>query len=158
MATTALKVDPQFRSWRPDGLAWSQRSKSVFLLEFTRCSDTRNSPTPQAIERKEMKYQPLLESIRTLNTDLNVTLVTFATGYLGSLDQTQFQSNLSSLGVDPKHHDTIRRTTISATLSSFAKMASERLIAHNTMSPKQPIRPWEGVHRPFKTRRKPPQH
>jgi hypothetical protein len=150
MLDTSLQVDGRYRNWRPDGIA--QTTNAVFLLEFTRCSDNRNSPLPLAIERKEIKYLPLLENIRSRNKFLNVTLITFAVGYLGSLDQLQFQANLTALGIPPKHHDSIRLATISATLSAFAKMAAERSTAHHTTAPKQPVRPWEGLHRPLKPR------
>jgi hypothetical protein len=47
---------------------------------------------------------------------------------------------------------------MAATLSSFAKMAAERTTAHNTLAPKRPIRPWDGLHPPLKTRPPPPRH
>jgi hypothetical protein len=154
MASTSLQVDPQYKNWRPDGIAWDNQKNLVYLLEFTRCSDNRNLPTPQALERKEMKYGPLLDSLCSLNPLLEIRLVTFAIGYIGSLNHSIFQSNLTSLGVSPGHHDTIRQATITATLSAFAKMATERTIAHNTRAPKQPIRPWEGSHPPLKPHHK----
>jgi hypothetical protein len=94
MALTSLHVHPQYRNWRPDGIAWDHQKDRLYLLEFTRCSDNRNLPTPQAVEQKEVKYYQLLNSLNSLNPQLEVKLITFPVGYIGSLDRPRFQSNL----------------------------------------------------------------
>jgi hypothetical protein len=156
MSASKLHIDPRHSNWRPDGIALDNPNKTIFLLEFTRCSDNRNLPDPRPIECKEVKYLPLLESARSLNPNYTIELLTFAIGYLGSLDQQHFQKNLTALGVSAQHHNAIRQSTISATLSAFAQMATERSIAVTTASPPRNIRPWTGQHKPLKPKPRPP--
>jgi hypothetical protein len=153
MSSSAILVDPLFRNWQPDGIATSADGKTAFLLEFTRCSDDRKQANPQALERKLIKYGPLLASAQALNPHLSLNLLTFAVGYLGTLDQTLFSSHLRALGISASHDDAIQQSVMTATMSAFAKMALERATAINLHIPLPPC-PWAGRHRPL--RRPPP--
>ena len=84
MADSGLKHSSKYRSWRPDGMAFDERSKTLYLLELTRCADSRQSSLLQAVERKEVKYDELREDITLYNPHLRVLQLTFAIGYLGS--------------------------------------------------------------------------
>ena len=104
------------------------------LLEFTRCSDSRNSSLPEAIERKEIKYDELLADIRLNNPHLKVELLTFAVGYLGSIIEDDFHAHLTSLGVPEQAHQAIVKATITATASAFGKMCRERWAAKGELA------------------------
>ena len=63
MDDTGIKTSDKYKNWQPDGLALDLKTKILYLLEFTRCSDSRISSLPEAIKRKEIKYDELLTDI-----------------------------------------------------------------------------------------------
>eukprot|EP00961_Rhodomonas_salina_P298526 3938156-Rhodomonas_salina.4 len=136
MSKTHYRVNEAYRSWQPDGMAIDSDSKTAFLLEFTRCSESRNSPTLDAIERKEIKYEPLLESLREHNNQWKFELLTFPIGYLGSIPTDTYHKHFDTLNIEAKHHDYIMTTTSTAAMISFSKMASERTMAINAKGDK----------------------
>lgn len=140
MRKTLFRVHEAYRSWQPDGMAMDPTSKTAFLLEFTRCSENRHSPALDAIERKDIKYQPLLESLREHNNRWTFELLTFPIGYLGSIPTDTYHRHLATLNVDDKHHDSIMTTTSTAAMVSFSKMATERMAAINTHTDKPKTR------------------
>jgi hypothetical protein len=153
MGATNLIVDPHFQYWQPDGIASSPDRQTIYLLEFTRCSDDRKLTSPQALERKLLKYDSLLSSLRTLNPNLSIHLLTFAIGFLGTTNSSLLNAHLRALNVSPNHWDSTLQSVMTAAMSSFAKMASERTAALNLHTPPPPCI-WSGRHAPL--RRPPP--
>eukprot|EP00961_Rhodomonas_salina_P017426 234505-Rhodomonas_salina.1 len=101
-------------------------TNTTTLLEFTRCLDSRHDALLEAVERKEIKYQELLDDLRLHNPTLRFELCTFAIGYLGSLNKPALCDQLCRLRVPEETHGKICQTVITATLAAFGKMANER--------------------------------
>jgi hypothetical protein len=151
-------VDHLFSRWQPDGIAYEPGGSKVHLLEFTRCADDRKAPPLHVVEHKLIKYSTLLDSIRHHNPQLQVDLLTFSVGYLGTLDPHQFTDHFKALLVPDKHWAPTIKTTIMATMSSFTKMAGERTAAMHSRAPKLTPNIWAGrppplPHRPLPPRR-----
>eukprot|EP00961_Rhodomonas_salina_P144047 1939008-Rhodomonas_salina.1 len=70
MSRSTLLHSPAYTNWRPNGLAYDPDTDTIMLLEFTRCSDSRHDALLEAVERKEIKYQELLDDLRLHNTTL----------------------------------------------------------------------------------------
>ena len=128
MADSGLKHSSKYSNWRPDGMAFDGRSKTLYLLELTRCSDSRQSSLLQAVERKEIKYDELRDDIALYNPHLRVLQLTFAIGYLGSTDDPGIRAALRSLGIIDEA-DAIIKATVTATIAAFGKMGRERWAA-----------------------------
>ena len=87
------------------------------------------------MERKVIKYDELVSSIRANNNNITVHLMVFAVGYIGSVTEQYFHTSLLALGVPERQLQKITQTTITATLGAFDKMAKERGAAINTAAP-----------------------
>ena len=129
LSATGLKHSPAYTNWRPDGLAYRPDTKTLYVLEFTRCSDSRQSSLLIAMEKKELKYDVLLRDLQRLNPHLTVLQLTFAVGYLGTIDDRRLRAALLILGIDTKEATATIRATITATLAAFGKMGRERWAA-----------------------------
>mmetsp|Transcript_7628 Transcript_7628/g.15110 ORF Transcript_7628/g.15110 Transcript_7628/m.15110 type:complete len:138 (-) Transcript_7628:143-556(-) len=85
MRKTILKTDKKCNNWQPNGIIYNSKTKTVHMLEFTRCNNSRhNDTTTQATVKKEIKYTELIDSIRQHNNQWTVELTTIAVGYLGT--------------------------------------------------------------------------
>ena len=60
MARSGFRVDAKYSKWQPDGLFYNATTKTLHVLEFTRCSDARDSALLEAVERKTVKYDELV--------------------------------------------------------------------------------------------------
>ena len=126
MADSGLSHSSKYRLWRPDGMAFDAKTKTLYLLELTRCSDSRQSSLLQAVERKEVKYDELREDITRHNPHLKVLQLTFAIGYLGTTDDLGLRASLRALNIPDTAVDAIIGATVTATIAAFGKMGRER--------------------------------
>jgi hypothetical protein len=131
MASTYLHTHQRYRKWQPDGIAYNTHTGIVYLLEFTRCTDSRlTDSTLEAIERKIIKYTELADDIRNNNNTINgVEIITVAIGYLGSMDETRLTSTLQRFGLTPSQATKAIQDTITCTMAAFGTMARERTAA-----------------------------
>jgi hypothetical protein len=153
MAAAGVTVDPLFRHWQPDGIATSPSGNTVLILEFCRCSDDRKASQPAALERKAIKYEPLLSSARQLNPRLTITLLTFSIGFIGSLDYELYCQHFRALNITADI-DPILTSVLTATMSAFSRMAAERTIAIN-LHPLPPPSPWKASYPPLRRPHRP---
>jgi exonuclease III/ribonuclease HI len=130
-ATSFVTADP-YRQWQPDAIATNHHNKQALLLELTRCSDGRHDTSLQAAERKELKYQSLLDDLTIRNNKWTFGLHTTAIGYLTTTNETQLQNLYDTLGVPPDQQDNITRHLILTTAVAFSKMARERYASLQT--------------------------
>ena len=63
------------------------------------------------------------------NPHLTVLQLTFAVGYLGTIDDRRLRAALLVMGIDTKEATATIRATITATLAAFGKMGRERWAA-----------------------------
>ena len=110
-------------------MAFDSKTNTLYLLELTRCSDSRQSSILPAVERKEVKYDELRNDIIKHNPHLKVLQLTFAIGYLGTTDDLGIRASLRTLGISDDAVDTIISATITATIAAFGKMGRERWAA-----------------------------
>ena len=134
MSKTSFHHLPAHAQWQPDGLAFDQLTQRLFVLEFMRCNDSRQHSLLKAMERKEVKYAPLCDALRVLNPSISITLLTFAVGYIGSIEEATFTQHLDVLGIPNKEKDKLIQATVTATLSAFGDMVNERHYAHNLVA------------------------
>ena len=129
MEDTGLKCSPLYRLWRPDGLAFDEKLKILYIMEFTRCSDSRQNSLLEALERKIVKYDELLRDLQLNNPHLKIMQLTFAIGYLGTTDDDGMRAALLQLGIDDKAATPLIKATVTATIAAFGKMGRERWAA-----------------------------
>ena len=129
MEDTGLKCSPLYRLWRPDGLAYDDKLKTLYVMEFTRCSDSRQNSLLEALERKVVKYDELLQDLQLHSSHLKILQLTFAIGYLGTTDDDGMRAALLKLGIDDKNATPLIKSTVTATIAAFGKMGRERWAA-----------------------------
>ena len=123
------------RNWQPDGIATKRTTKQAILLELTRCDDSRHNTNLDAIERKEIKYDVLLDDLATHNNQWKFTLHTTAIGYLSSTDTTRLAHLYTQLEIPTRMWENITQNLVNATVRAFAKMARERQAAMIQLGP-----------------------
>jgi hypothetical protein len=85
------------------------------------------------MERKETKYQSLLDDLRSNNNAWTFDLHVTAIGYLTSTDELHLNTLYDRLDIQPQHCDNITRHLVCTTARAFAKMARERLASMQTL-------------------------
>ena len=60
MEDTGLKCSDLYRHWQPDSLAYDDKLKILYLLEFTRCADSQEDSLLETLEDTKVKYDELL--------------------------------------------------------------------------------------------------
>ncbi len=108
-------------------------SRTLILLELTRCNDSRQNSLQAATNRKEKKYEKLLQDLADRNNHWTVSMQTTAIGYLTSVQVSSLTSLYQDLHIPTRHHYIITDSLIKVTARAFAKMARERLTSlHNS--------------------------
>jgi hypothetical protein len=126
MGDSGLRHSGTYSNWRPDGMAYDPKTKTLYFLELTRCSDARDSALLEAVERKVVKYDELAKDVALHNPHITVRQLTFAIGYLGTTDDIGLRASLLTLGIDDAHATPIIKATVTATIAAFGKMGRER--------------------------------
>eukprot|EP00961_Rhodomonas_salina_P011337 152147-Rhodomonas_salina.3 len=75
---TNLLCSQAYENWLPDGLCYDPDSNAITLLEFTHRSYASHNSLLAAVERKEIKYDVLLDNLRLRNPSISFSLSTFA--------------------------------------------------------------------------------
>ena len=141
MRSTTFATTQPHRNWQPDGIATRKTSKQAILLELTRCDDDRHNINLAARERKEIKYDDLLQDLRDHNNNWTFDLHTTAIGYLSSTDTDHLAHLYRRLNIPPKSWEKITQNLVNATVRAFAKMARERQAALIKIEPPSTHRP-----------------
>ena len=140
MRKTMFKVAEKYRNWQPDGIIYNRSSNTLYIIEFTRCNDSRHNNNLEAIQRKDIKYDELIDSIKTHNNNWTTEQITIAIGYLGSTDQTTYAPALEKIGITIGNIYKTINSAIKTTAQAFGAMAKERIAAIHLKQTGQKIR------------------
>ena len=140
MRKTTFKVAEKYRNWQPDGIIYDRSSNTLYIIEFTRCNDSRHNNNLEAIQRKDIKYDELIDSIKTHNNNWTTEQITIAIGYLGSTDQTTYAPALEKIGITIGNIYKTINSAIKTTAQAFGAMAKERIAAIHLKQTGQKIR------------------
>eukprot|EP00961_Rhodomonas_salina_P018213 244844-Rhodomonas_salina.2 len=72
-----------YSRWKPDGITYDSMTDTSTLLEFARCNNSRHSTLLEAVERKQVKYQVLLDAATYDSTTLTLGSSSSCSRYLG---------------------------------------------------------------------------
>ena len=90
---------------RPDAWAINWRSAKLYILEFTRPSDTSPTWDTSTDDYKKAKYQPICDRIHLLMPNWTVEVLPFSFGIRGSFNERVWKHNLDKFGISISDSD-----------------------------------------------------
>ena len=114
---------------RPDAWLIDWRQKRIYILEFTRPYDYTRSSNAVANIDKILKYVPMYKYIESvLPNEWSVSILTFAVGVKGTVDEPAWEEALQALGIPRSRHQTIWRGAIKTALSVLTNIVDARTL------------------------------
>lgn len=104
---------------RPDAVAFRWDKRRMYLLEVTRCYDSRvRFASRPDLTQKMAKYQAVANLFMSVARQWQVTVIPFTIGIRGSIDVNKWTHHLATLGVVhsdiPRVLDTVMASALSA--------------------------------------------
>ena len=108
---------------RPDGIAVSEASKQIAILEFCRPSDTCPDQLKAAYDRKNLKYAVLVRALQHYVTEgWQVKILPWVVGIRGLIDEKGVHVAAEYLGIPRKEWTAAVNCTVVASVESLAFM------------------------------------
>jgi hypothetical protein len=116
----AERTTQQLRRQRPDGLAINWQKRKLYLLEYTRCFDSRPDALEKNDSRKSDRYSSLLRKIlECLGNGWTGDTLPFTMGVRGSVQMNVWVSNMERLGLGQGSMDQVLHASVEAAVEAL---------------------------------------
>jgi hypothetical protein len=129
---TSDRLDRQ----RPDGLLLNWRTRTFYVLEFTRAYDPDLRALQEVDAAKSSRYTRLCTWLRQKLRGWSGEVVPLTVGIRGTMDQVAWQERLSKIGVPQEKRQALLLAVLKATLAGLDTMFLAR---NSQLQPEQSV-------------------